>query len=228
MDHLIVEFAGNFAMCSSFALAGLADTEYQKPGALAVGFENVAGLADEIGDIYGGQRIGAFEHQRVARNELAEHLAGLERGEGATQSAQIERLFGHGSSPARIEQRVKGACLTAARVAAKVRRRRIQCTSPRESRVTCGGLRSRLALFCRFHRPVRRRSCAGTAARCGRWRSRPTARPRSRGASIKRRLFGRLPAKRPSRCCASMTARSMPRSCSRTAAPPPPARTGAS
>src|SRR5260370_28035086 len=135
MDHLIVEFAGGFAMCSSFAPAGLADTEYQKPGALAVGFENVAGLADEIGNVDGGQRIGAFEHQRVARNELAEHLARLERGEGATQSAQIERLFGHGSSPARIAQRVKGACLTAARVAAQGRSRRIQCTSPGESRV---------------------------------------------------------------------------------------------
>src|ERR1700738_153229 len=97
---------------SSLAPAGLADAEYQKPRALAVGFENVAGLADEIGDVDGGQRIGAFEHQRVAGNELAEHLARLERGQGTAQSAKIERLFGHGSSPARIGGRVKSARLT--------------------------------------------------------------------------------------------------------------------
>src|SRR5712691_6951792 len=123
MDHLIVEFAGGFAMCSSFAPAGLADTEYQKPGALAVGFENVAGFADEIGNVDGGQRIGAFEHQRIARNELAEHFTGLERGEGAAQSAQIERLFGHECSPACIGGWVKGARLTAACLPANLRER---------------------------------------------------------------------------------------------------------
>src|ERR1051326_8904193 len=77
--------------------AGLADAEYQEPGVLRGGFQHVAGLANENGDIDRGQGIGAFEHQRVARDELGEHLAGFERRQGAAQSAQVERLFGHAS-----------------------------------------------------------------------------------------------------------------------------------
>jgi cytochrome c len=134
-DHLIVEFAGSFAMDSSFALAGFADAENQEPSAFVIGFENVAGLAEKIGDVDGGQGIGAFEHQRIAWNEPGEYLARLERGQGTAQTAKIERLFGHGSSPACIRGWVKSARLTDAGLPAKVRQRLPLAQLARESRV---------------------------------------------------------------------------------------------
>ena len=70
----------------------------------------------------------------------------------------------------------------------------------------------------------RRRSCAATAGRCARSRSRPTGRPRSPAASTRPRSAGRSRATRPSRCCGSTTARSTRSRCCPTAASPPPAQ----
>src|SRR5262249_25664896 len=125
MGHLMTDWPGAGSIRSSLALAGLADAEHQDPGAFVVGYENVAGLAQQIGNVDGGQGISECEHERVARNELGEHLAGLERRQGAAQSAQIERLFGHARSRARSGACVKSARLTVTCLPAKVR-----CVSP--------------------------------------------------------------------------------------------------
>jgi len=63
---------------------------------LAAVFKLVAGLAQQIGNIDSGKRIGTFDDQGVARLRLAERFAGAQRRERAFEAAQIERLFGHG------------------------------------------------------------------------------------------------------------------------------------
>src|SRR5436853_3493776 len=70
--HLFRDSVTRNLIRSRLAVGGLANAEYQQPGAFAVGFEDVPGLADQIGNIDRGQGIGAFEHQRVARGEPTE------------------------------------------------------------------------------------------------------------------------------------------------------------
>src|SRR6186713_2038582 len=75
----------------------LADAEsYDFGGARRV-FQHVAGLMQQVGDVDGGQWIGAFDDQDVVRRQTGEGLARTQGGQGTFQPAQIESLFRHSS-----------------------------------------------------------------------------------------------------------------------------------
>src|ERR1043166_8813114 len=80
---------------SLFALSPLADAEYEQARLLRVGFQHIAGLAQQVGDVDRGERIGAFDHEPVADREPLERLAGFQRRQRALQPAQIEDGLGH-------------------------------------------------------------------------------------------------------------------------------------
>ncbi len=58
-------------------------------------FELVAGLVEQVGNVDGGERVGAFGDQQVARLEAGQRLARAQRRQGAFEPAQIEDFFGH-------------------------------------------------------------------------------------------------------------------------------------
>src|SRR5690349_11586074 len=82
-------------LTTRYSLFALPDTEHEHPRLLRVGLEHVAGLAQQVGDVDPRERIGAFDHEPVARGEALERLAGLERRQRAAQPAQIEDGLGH-------------------------------------------------------------------------------------------------------------------------------------
>jgi hypothetical protein len=57
-------------------------------------FEHVTGLAQQIGDVDCGQRVGALGDDQVASLEAGQHFAHPQRRQRAFQTAQIHGLFG--------------------------------------------------------------------------------------------------------------------------------------
>src|ERR1043166_2969889 len=90
--HSLLPFAIRYSL---FALSPLADAEYEQARLSRVGFQPVAGLAQQVGDVDRGERIGAFDHEPVADREPLERLAGFQRRQRALQPAQIEDGLGH-------------------------------------------------------------------------------------------------------------------------------------
>jgi hypothetical protein len=50
----------------------------------------IARFADQIGDIDGGERVGAMDLQLIARLQLRKRFARLQGGQGAIQSHQVK------------------------------------------------------------------------------------------------------------------------------------------
>src|SRR4051812_20384466 len=75
--------------------SSLPDAEQKQLGVARALLQHVTGLAHQIRDIDGRERVGTFEHERIARREFGQRLARLERWQRAFESAQIENGFGH-------------------------------------------------------------------------------------------------------------------------------------
>src|SRR4029078_3732161 len=61
-------------------------------------FQSVAGLPQQVRDVDGGERIGAFRNNQVAALQSRQFLAHPQRRQRAFQSAQIHHGFGHALS----------------------------------------------------------------------------------------------------------------------------------
>jgi hypothetical protein len=77
---------------SSLATPDMEDKE--AIGRLLV-LERVAGLAQEMGNVDDGERIGAFDDQTAAMRQTFQHLTGPQHGQRTVQAAQIERGGGN-------------------------------------------------------------------------------------------------------------------------------------
>src|ERR1043166_5912642 len=77
------------------SLFALSYAKHKYPRLPHVAFQHVAGLAQQVGDIDGGERIGALDHEPIARREALERLAGFQRRQRALQAAHVEDGLGH-------------------------------------------------------------------------------------------------------------------------------------
>src|SRR5215208_3790291 len=83
---------------SKSTASGYADAEHEERAFICPVFQDVARLAHQVGDVDRRQRIGAFEHERVAGGELRQRLARFQRRQRTFEAAQIENGFGHETS----------------------------------------------------------------------------------------------------------------------------------
>src|SRR6186713_610334 len=74
------------------------DAERQHAVRLRLLFQSVAGLPQQVRDVDGGERIGAFRNNQIAAFQSRQFLAHAQRRQRAFQSAQIHYGFSHALS----------------------------------------------------------------------------------------------------------------------------------
>ncbi len=88
--------------------AGLPDHENQRPLDAILAFQQIAGLAHQIGQIDRAERIGAGDLDQLARREAGENFSRFQHGQRTFQSAQVESLHGAGLTIASARTRSSG------------------------------------------------------------------------------------------------------------------------
>src|SRR5512144_2303358 len=86
------------ARISIWIESALPNAERQHAVRLRLLFQPVAGLLQQVGDVDGGERIGAFSDNQVAAFQSRQFLAHPQRRQRAFQSAQIHYGFSHALS----------------------------------------------------------------------------------------------------------------------------------
>src|SRR3990170_1219518 len=76
----------------------LLDVKHQQLRSIPAVDQCVAGLAQQVRNVDAGQRIGALDHELLARGHARKRFFGLQRRERTFQPTQIEADFGHRGS----------------------------------------------------------------------------------------------------------------------------------
>ena len=73
---------------------------------LMLAHDPIAGFPDEVGNIDGGERVGAMNLQLLANGDALEGLARLQGGQGAFEAGEIKQCDGHGRNMAKDVRQV--------------------------------------------------------------------------------------------------------------------------